>query len=38
VFDDRALEVISAADAALIKNPATVKRRRLEHTRTRATA
>jgi hypothetical protein len=24
VFDDRAVEVISAADAALIKNPATV--------------
>ena len=38
VFDDRAVEVISAADAALIKNPATVKRRRPEPTRPRATA
>ena len=38
VFDDRALEVISAADAALIKNPATAKRRRPEPTRPRATA
>ena len=38
VFDERAVEVISAADAAAIKNPATVKRRRPEPTRPRATA
>jgi hypothetical protein len=38
VFDDRAVEVISAADAALIKNAAMVKRRRLAHTPRRATA
>jgi hypothetical protein len=38
VFDDRALEVISAAAAALMKNPAIGKSRRPEHTRTRAMA
>jgi hypothetical protein len=38
VFDERAVEVISAADAMAIKNPATVKRRRPEPTRPRTTA
>jgi hypothetical protein len=38
VFDDRAVEVISAADATAIKNPAIVNRRRPEPTRPRATA
>jgi hypothetical protein len=35
---DKALEVISAAAAALMKNPAIGKSRRPEHTRTRAMA